>query len=52
MRQKPHTARWLFESLPQFRLLLKKVLDEHRLESLAGCVTVAMVRGIRIRRGS
>jgi len=38
------------ESLPEFRSLLEKVLVSHRLEELAGCVTVANSRGIRIRR--
>jgi predicted nuclease of predicted toxin-antitoxin system len=39
------------ESLPEFRRLLDGVLAVHRLESLAGCVTVANPRGVRIRRG-
>jgi predicted nuclease of predicted toxin-antitoxin system len=39
------------ESLSEFRLLLQEVLANHRLESLAGCVTVATSRGIRVRRG-
>ena len=40
------------ESLPDYRDLLQKVLLTHRLESLAGCVTVANDRGIRVRRES
>jgi predicted nuclease of predicted toxin-antitoxin system len=38
------------ESLPEYRSLLDAVLNAHRLESLAGCVTVANSRSIRIRR--
>ena len=38
------------ESLPEFRSLLEIVLTTHKLDSLAGCVTVANSRGIRIRR--
>jgi hypothetical protein len=38
------------ESLLEFRRLLQHVLAKHRLESLAGCVTVASFRSIRVRR--
>lgn len=38
------------ESVPEFRRLLDQVLAKHRLESLAGYVTVASFRSIRVRR--
>ena len=38
------------ESILEFRRLLDQVLAKHRLESLAGYVTVASFRSIRVRR--
>lgn len=40
------------ESIPAFKALVTRVLERHRLESLAGTVTVATSRAIRIRRKS
>ncbi len=38
------------ESLPEYKSLLETLLRRHKLESLAGTLTVADPRGIRIRR--
>ena len=38
------------ESVPDLVRLLESVLQNHRLESLAGFVAVATPRGIRVRR--
>jgi hypothetical protein len=40
------------ESILSYRTLLEAVLETHRLETLAGAITVATPRRIRIRRTS
>jgi hypothetical protein len=40
------------DSILRLRALVERTLTNHALESLAGCLTVATPRGIRIRRPS
>lgn len=38
------------ESISDYRLLVARVVAKHQLESLAGSITVATPRGVRVRR--